>query len=433
MNDEKVIVIDTDGCEEPTKITKELISEVCERLSKVNEDLQESMQKFLEDVKDIDLSAIDPEDRQFILNTRETLEKIKNGKANNFDNTQWQLRPPLPDVKTYGLMNDKANNVMLKNSPSLSQDSNGQLSLCWAVNEGKTGKSEVPTYIAMTYEGTDRKISRKMNAFDYAVYNAISTRLYYWSLENHNTAMIISPQEIWRTMNGQNKSCSPSASQTARVCKSIDKMRFTRFYMDISHELKQGFFQIDNERLVNGSIETYLLKADKVRFSTEKGRTVEGYKISEEPILYTYNRAKNHILWFDYSLLDTSDTTGNVENTLEFKNYLIMQILRMKNFSRDNEKIKFSTIYECTGIEPPEVRIKRERYSSENSYKTKIKQESQKDRNKIFAILDSWISKGFIKGYEPIKEKRSFVGVQIDTGRKSLPQKKTDRAKNRYQ
>ena len=254
-----------------------------------------------------------------------------------------------------------------------------------------------------------------MTAFDNAIYNTVSTLWYYHSLKYPKQPLIVTPQELWRITNGERgKKWKPSEKQLQRVRDSLDKMRFTRIFLDLSHEIQAKRVSLDDKRLVKGTIDTYLLKSDRVAFTTEKGRTVEGYRIETEPILYTYNRAKNHLLWVDFPLLDTSDTTGNEGNTVEFRLYLLQQIQLMRSGARASCTILYDTLYKKTAIAPPETRIDRGQYSSENSYTSKVRQEAKKDREKIDAILDAWIRKGFIKSFSPIIERQKYVGVTVN-------------------
>jgi len=320
-------------------------------------------------------------------------------------------RPPLPVINTFGLMNDKVNTQLIS-SDAFTQDIDGQLRFVWGIDQSP-GKKKPVTYIALSYEGTETIISKRMTAFDNAVYNAVSTRFYYWKQEKENIPLYITPQEIWRTMNGKSNEARPGNKQVERITRSLDKMRVTLCFMDISEELNTHYITLNDERLVSGNIETYLLKADKVSFKTEKGRKVTGYRFTEEPILYTYNKAKKHILWFDYELLDTSQNTSDSEHVIEFRNYLLLQIQNMKSKKRDSNRILYETLYRDTGILPADKRIDKKNYTTNNSYQTKIRQEFKKDREKVNGILKSWKEKGWINGYKDVKSRKSVIAVDI--------------------
>ena len=341
-------------------------------------------------------------------------------------------RRPLADISTYGIMNDKASAQLLQDSGLFKQRADGQLVLQWAVNQAPQKREEVPVYIALTYEGTEGRITKKLTAFDKAVYEAVSTRFYYWKQENPQKPLYITPQEIWRTMNGKKSGdgkAKPSKAQVQRICDSLDKMRFTRFYMDISEEIRAFDLHIDDERIISGYIDSYLLNSSVVEFVTDKGNTVSGYRIGEEPILYTYNDVKNHLLYVPYEMLDTSTNTSDSENVTEFRNYLLQQIQLMKNAAESGKKgryfkrnniILLETIYKDTGIQTPEERIAGD-YANEATRRQLVRRSRKADRQKIEGILDAWKAKGWIKDYtvlnqknEPVREKQQAKGYHID-------------------
>ena len=324
-------------------------------------------------------------------------------------------RPPLPAVKTYGLMNDKVNHQLIA-KPGTSREVNGQMQIFWGVEQAPGGPS-IPVYVSLRYDGPGLQVSKPMTAFDTAIYNSVSTLWYCHRRKYPNKPLLITLHDLWRTTNGAtSKKMRPSDMQLQRVRDSLDKMRFTRIYIDLSHEIQANRVSLDDKRLVKGTIDTYLLKADLVSFTTEKGRTVEGYRIESEPILYTYNRAKNHLLWVDFPLLDTSDATGNDGNTIEFRQYLLQQIQLMKGGARASSTILYETLYKKTAIAPPETRIDKSRYSSDTSYNSKVRQEAKTDREKIDAILGVWAKKGFIQSFSPLMKGKKHIGVKIDIG-----------------
>ena len=237
---------------------------------------------------------------------------------------------------------------------------------------------------------------------------------------------MITPQEIWRTMDGKTVPTTPSAAQIKKVRDSIDKMQFTKITIDTSQELKANYRTLNDERVVNGTITTYLINADKLSFFTEKGNIVDGYRINQEPILYAYSKAKNHILYFDYALLDTSSKIRTDENMIIFKNYILSEVTRMVNgLNRNSNRIKFDTIYKNTGILPPDQRVERANYSSDSAYTAVVRRESKRDRDKMCAILNVCKENSFIQDYALVKEGRSFAGIDISL----FPKQKTKQIK----
>ena len=319
-------------------------------------------------------------------------------------------RSPLRDIHTYGLMNDNTSTHMLQEGEIFQTEADGQLVVRWAVPQAKPPEP-IMTLLALSYEGTDGKITRKLTAFDKAVYEAVATRFYYWKLDNDQKPLYITPQEVWRTMNGKRSGdgkAKPSQKQVQRICNSLDKMRFTRVYMDITKEIEAFKLHINDERIASGEIDDYLLNSSKVTFMTDKGNKVEGYRLTEEPIIYTYNSIKGHLLFVPYDLLDTSANTSDSENVTEFRNYLLQQIQLMKNAKEGKGKFKrnniilISTIYEGTGILPPEERANTTSSTSDNARQTYIRKTRKADREKIEGILDAWKDKKWIKDYDAI-------------------------------
>jgi hypothetical protein len=331
-------------------------------------------------------------------------------------------RSPITDITLFGLMNDKANAQIIQESGIFQQKADGQLTLQWAVNQAPQKREQVPVYIALSFDGTEGKLAKKLNAFDNAVYNAIADLFYYWHRDNPQKPLYITPQEIYRRMNGKQSrdgSAKPSQAQVKRISRSIDKMRHVDFYMDISEEIKAHYITLDDERLIGGYIKDYLLNCSEAGFYTEQGRRVKGYRINNEPILYTYNKAKDHVLFLPFDLLDTSAALSDSENVTEFKLYLLQQIFLMKSGTRSSRKIKLSTLYSATGIQPPEERLTKE-YANEESRQAVIRRLKKADRDKIEKLLDAWTAKKWIKGYKalnsnnkPVKARQTVSAYEI--------------------
>lgn len=356
-------------------------------------------------------------------------------------------RSPLADLNTYGLMNDKASAQLIQDDGIFKEEANGQMRLLFDIDQtpaavkeeaaknGETLPAEkaIHSYISLTYEGTEGQITKKLTAFDKGVYEAVATRFYHWKQKTPTSPLYITPQEIWRTMNGKRSGdgkAKPSKAQVQRICDSMDKMRFTRFYMDLRDEVKAYQLYFNDERIEDGYIDSYLVNSTKVQFTTEKGKVVTGYRINEEPILYTYNRVKKHILFVPYEMLDTSANTSDSENVTEFRNYLLQAVQLMKNgadeskagrFKRSN-RILLSDMYEKTGIQPPEERVKetyktengQKEYKTESSRQTVIRRTRKTDRVKVEGILTTWKDKEWIKDFSAVKKDHALIGYDID-------------------
>lgn len=334
-------------------------------------------------------------------------------------------RNPLGDLDSYGLMNDKLNAQLMQDGEIFQQKADGQLTLRWAVNQAPAKQEAVPTYIALTYDDAGIRTTKKLTAYDKQVYEAVSTRFWNWQQDNPQTPLYITPQEIWRTMNGKASSdgkANPSKAAVERIRKSIDKMRHIDCYMDITAEIEAGYVVIDDERQIGGYIKDYLLNCSEAGFYSEKGNLSNGYRVNYEPVLYTYNRAKKHLLYVPYEMLDTSDYTSDSENVAEFKGYLLQQIQLMKNAAGEGKKgkrfkrnsvILLETIYRDTGIKPPEERTEGKEFKTKQSQQAVVRRLRKADKEKIEGILDAWKAKGWITGYKPIEKGTQTRGYDI--------------------
>ena len=331
-------------------------------------------------------------------------------------------RRPLAALSSYGLLNDKTGYSLIRDDP-FTQEINGQIRLIWPVELAPQNRKSVPVYMSLMYDGEQGKLSKKLEAFDKEVYNAVSSQFHYWNLASPGQPLYITPQEIHRIMNGkQGKlgSAKPSATQIKRICRSVDKMRHIDFEMDISEEINARYITINDERVISGKVKDYFLNATQVSFTTDRGNPVTGYRINTEPIFYTYQAAKKHVIYVDFKLLDTGEALSDGENVAEFKGYLLLQIALMQKGIRNNRRIKLSTLYRDTGILPPEERITGE-YISENVKQKEIRRIRKDDKAKIEKLLTLWAAKyGWITGFQalnskgqPVKERQTVDSYEI--------------------
>lgn len=341
--------------------------------------------------------------------------KIKNPNITRYSRTS-----PLAIIKKYGLMNDNLTKHIIITEPFIN-NVDGQMTMLWTVPQGNKNKSPVLAYIALSYEGEEFKLNKKLKSFDKSVYEAVSN-IYVRNIIANNEQVLFTPQDVWRTMNGiTDTKRTPSPNQTKKICDSLDKMRFVRCRMDVSNELKANYLKIEDSRVVNGQIDTYLLSAEKIIIVNEKGKEYVGYSINKEPILYTYNKAKGHILLIPYKYLNTSKITGNEGNTIEIRNYLLQQIYLLKERKRNNNRILFSTLYKELGIESPEERILKENYTNNSSYKAALSREKKKDITKITDLLTFW-KQELIQDFSLVKKNRNYIGVDIVLPAKEITQ-----------
>lgn len=332
-------------------------------------------------------------------------------------------------MKTFGFMNDKVNAELIRTAPDL-QYMNGQIQALWTVNQAPEEKPPVPVYVSLTYFGDDQLSRKNSTPFDDAVISAIGTIGHFIQESGGNYPFFVTPEMIFRVMNGISDSRrTPSKKQIKRICDSMDLQRFTRRWQDCTEEINEYGYKLNDERIQKGIIDDNELYARKVTFKTKNHKEVNCYKILEEPIKYTYNRLKNHILYIPYALLDVSDTTSLDGYTIEIRNYLLHQIELMyssKNHRknhRNNTHINSQTLYKETGIKKPAERLTRSDYKDEKTYNAGIRKQRSNDRKKIEKILVSFQNKKYISGFS-FKQSGKGFSVEIKLNPKVIELKK---------
>lgn len=329
-------------------------------------------------------------------------------------------RPAWPDNTKYGIMRDGVNTTLILDPGQANKTIDGQMQLVFAT-EQNYNKISVPIFVTLSYEGATDGRPRKLTGYDNNILSAISTINYYWQQARPGDHCIISPDEIYRIMNGKSpgdRDARPSAKERARIQKSIDKMRFTRITMDISQEIRAGNFKFEDEQLKSGTVDSHYINAERWEAETTSGRKITKYRLLNEPIIYTYNREKNHIVFAPLEMLDTSGELSNAEFVPEFRLYLLEQVMLMKeNRRHGNNRILISSIYEKTGIDPPENReIKHhdgDRRPDAAALATYQRKMRAADCDKFEGILTSWKKKGAIKGFKIVRQGGKKNGRKI--------------------
>lgn len=348
---------------------------------------------------------------------------------NNEHVEKTEKRLPLPDVTKYTMLNDKVSRYLLIDD-MFYQDTDGQITLRVNFAPNDPAK-QIISYVSLTFEGT--QTSKKITGFDNSIYNTLATLTREVKRQNDGIfePFFVTTNELWRVTNGlpsKEGTKKPSQKQRERIRQSMDKLRTTLLYINFKEEIKANYIKVnENDRLSKGEIDENLIFAKWVSFETEKGQTVEGYKIMAEPILYTYNAAKGHYLLINNDLLDTSATTGNEGYTVEFRDYLLKELFLMEIGKRDSNRILFDTLYKCTGVKPPAERLNPNDYADSTAYKRNVRKESAKDKNKIFELLEAWKQKGYLKDYEPVKKGSKRIGVDITFPETNKPKKQIEK------
>ena len=357
-----------------------------------------------------------------------------------------ERRAPLPKLEKYRLSGDELGSYLLQSADFFEQELDGQMRLYFDVPHKLAGntkkKSKLPaqviTSVALSFdpEGLEKSLRnmKRLRAYDRAVLDAVGSIGLYWKLEHPAENLKITPEEVWRIMNGKqgDNKAKPSPTALKKITQSIDKMSLIRLHMDITQELEAYDFSSLEDELKKGVYSGYLLPTESIKIETSKGQVLQAYEILKEPFIYRYNQAKKRLVPVEAHLLDTSQYISDTDYVTEFKHYLIMQIALMKRGDIKN-RILLDSIYEKTGTPTPRDRIEadtkriddatgqpRRTFKTAASMEAVIRRTQQDDLKKIEGILTAWKDKEWIKGFTPLnknrtpaKAKQNIIGYDI--------------------
>lgn len=313
----------------------------------------------------------------------------------------------LPKVKYHGFMNDNMDRAILKEGTIVDGAAR------WIVPQKVDKDFKVFSYIALSYEDESGEILKKSGRHDKAIEETFGTCFYYWHKEHPFDILLLEPADLWRIMNGKqinDTSTRPSPQQLEAFINDIDRGRFTREYINVSEEIKKMNLVIDDDRIHNGIIDCARL--DGVRKITLSGDKVEKiyYAISNYPPLYAYEMQKNRLVFVDHKYLDVSSTISNSANVIEFRNYLLVEIERMKHGDKTRpHTMLLKTIYEKTQVPTPEARAEETSFKSDNAKKTYIRKTRAADCEKISGILTAVKEQGGFFDFLPLDKNRRPV------------------------
>lgn len=235
---------------------------------------------------------------------------------------------------------------------------------------------------------------KPLTAYDRAVINAVST---IWEAVKENDIKGFTLQQVYRIMNGQTdgkKNINPQMINDIR--ESIDSCRVKLLKIDAKDQA-EILYKNKKGRLKN--IEGYLLPLEKATFEMSNGELVEGYVFIKCPILYAYSNSYGHVINVPIKLLDSSNFISNTKEIVVFRQRLIQRIetMKKKGNSMNNNKIRYDDIFENAGIDT----------------KALTKTENNRNRDKVKRLLEHFINKKYIKGFEEYKEGRAIAGFTV--------------------
>jgi len=264
----------------------------------------------------------------------------------------------------------------------------GEISL----NVSRRGsKREINTKAMLSYEDKNISLSGRtaFTPYDREVHDGVVT-LYEAGNE------IVTPEMVYRAMNGMTETEYISPQAIGAVTKSLDKSRRTTLTIDFTEEARAY------KKNVKATYEGYLLACDKITVKTG-GQVKEAYKLLRKPILYEYSQVSGQIINVPIKLLQTKEAVRSTDEVIVLRGYLLRQIEYMKSpKSERSNNIAFDGIYEELDI-------------NENNYNaTEYKKKTYIIRQHVAALLSEWVRHNYIKNYCEYKEGKSIKGITIN-------------------
>lgn len=235
----------------------------------------------------------------------------------------------------------------------------------------------------------------RFTPYDREVFNGICSRY-----ENDNDTF--TAEQIYRTINGLSNRETVSETSIKRINDSINKMIGMRVTIDYTEEMRKNKKIDDLQEYIQ---EDYMIPAKKATL-TFNNKTVNGYKLHAKPLMYDYSQISKQIITVPLKILNTKDGTSDddsINNSPEItviRAHLIREIewikaeMKKKHPKRNN-KIALENIYELLELDSPP------------------KKKALKIREHISKILNNFVNKKYIKGYETYKKGRTIMGFQI--------------------
>lgn len=254
-------------------------------------------------------------------------------------------------------------------------------------------KQGVSVQVTLNFDDKNIQIiesdGKRLTPFDRSVLNSVCSRFEAGNLT-------FTPDQIYRTMNGLTDREFVSDESKARIVESIDKMRFLEIKIDYTDEAVKMYKQSarQNNEMKKYVVSGYLLAAKKAELTTSNNN-VQGYKLLEKPIIYTYSQHNKQIISVPIKLLNTKDYIRTTPEVVVIREYLIRRIEVMKCDSQQSNRILFEKVFLELGLDSP------------------TKEKAKKIRDSAEKLLTKFKDDKYIKGFELCKKGRSFHGVDI--------------------
>lgn len=214
------------------------------------------------------------------------------------------------------------------------------------------------------------------------------------------------PEMVVRTMSG-----SPDMDVTPRksssVKSSLEKLSHISVNIDCTDEM------VIRKKIKKGmtfSLEGPLLHIEASPVTVCNQKTMPGYQLLEEPVLYRYAGEVGQIIRIPTDLLSVAGGRNTDELTL-IKRYLLRRIEGMKNTKNRLRSHKIS--YEWYDKNTKTTKgLYQDLGYSQNDYSNWRKKRGC-IHQAVIRLLTGYISEGYIKSYEVIRRGNLICGVEI--------------------
>lgn len=245
----------------------------------------------------------------------------------------------------------------------------------------------VPYQVIISSDGLEEagvKVEKKLNAYDFAVFNAYCTLI-------ENGQKFMTDRKIYYAMTG--KECK-NISTAKKVAKSMRKLISTRVSIDVTKHLEMCGCDTSNVKKVERY--KFIIPAEEAKQTLNDGQEIMYYAATEEPILLTYAKAVKQLSSVPYEKIKLT-SINMTDNALIARNYIISRIEAMKN---TKNKIKSD-------------RIRMDKLFKECGFTTKNRSQKKRIREMIFSILDDLKDNEYISEWKKIKKGSSIESVKI--------------------
>lgn len=240
-----------------------------------------------------------------------------------------------------------------------------------------------------------------VTSFDVAVMDAVCT------LHEHDCD-IFTPSMVVRVMTGNylwNR--KPNSKIIKDTMESLEKLMVILVRINLTDEF------VERNLISRGSTaewKSHLLSmsAAKVTQGNNRGEQ-EGFRLLEEPILYTYAKKIRQVVGVPSRLLGSNKEKYNTKETILIKRYLISRIEVMKN--ANNRAVSTEIIYERQTSSGeagmfPMLGYQKENYSNWRKKKSAI-------HDTVRSILGEMEEKRYITGFLTLKSGNEIIGVKV--------------------